>query len=943
MPGNPLASPFAKLELYKPLRDYQQAIMEEAAMHMSDARLHIVAPPGSGKIPIALEAIRRLERPVLILVPTVLDRQQWVNQFASNYLTGAPAEIARIENWISYNAQDPKPITILTYQALYALSQIVEEEATTAVDGFIGGLSLDDLPGAPSGPKDKLRKIRQTIGTVCLDEAHHLHPQWQNALQKFLGTLDTMVVTIAVTVSPPYDLDERDIQRYLNTCGPIDLELYSPELVETGNMAPFQDLIYFNLPTPSEVRTFTKQRRNAMHSMRYLCQTGIIRDLVLPLGVVNTGGTKNAERISDFLNGDTPGGLDPASFKYLFTLAAHCGIEIAPEIMRFVLGGRDAPQMNLELAEKALQFVLSQPKLFPKTTLIEVYDSLRTAGAINDKRVEMTTSRKWENTAAASIAKLDSIANIVTVESRKLGSDLRQVILTEHVRTEALENPQSSHSLAAVPIFMHLVPHVPEPLGLAVLSASITIVPRRIWPAIQDLASQMRISVTAEPLFGYEEDYVTVNFGAHTQAGLQLMTHAFEGGIINILIGTTTLLGDNWQTGYINSMVLAVPTAGFIESNQLRGRAARPDPRDRTAVPNIWHLITLAPQLEKHESFPDQIPKNLIPIMYSDPDHMTNEVLVTKDWKSATRRFNAFIGPHMNGEMVCSNIDRLELGVETFPPITPAQISDYNTRSLKAAVNREAAVETWRNATDNLDEKHPVRREYYVEKASLPLKFIRREKWMGIIAGVILATLSLLLPFSLSGGDRINFVYLYVGLIILALLWIAFNVKKVRRLNAVWFHLSNPRRYVLSLAKSVALGLAEIGEISDKAARSLEVSYADKKLIRFCLKDASTAEQLTFGIAMFQLMSPIERPQYVLARTTHRGADVKFALNCPEVFGSRPDRIHVLLRMLEKYGWGGLKGIKTSSNPQRLYQSRPACFGSGNNLVFSHRRVCTPS
>lgn len=941
MPGNPLASPFANLELRTPLRDYQQELLENAAMHMSDGRLHIVAPPGSGKIPMALECVRRLERPALVLVPSVLDRQQWVNYFASNYLSGLPAEQARIENWISYNAADPKPITILTYQALHALSQIVEETSKTAANGFIGGLTLDDLPGGPSGPKDKLSAIRNAIGSVCLDEAHHLHPQLQNSLQKFLGTLDTLVVTIAVTVSPPYDLEARDMQRYLNTCGPIDLELYSSDLVAGGNMAPFQDLIYFNLPTAYEVRKFTKQRRNSMHSLRYLCQTGVIRELVVPLGVTVYTRGQEADRIEDFLNGDTPGGLDPAAFTYLFTMAAHCGVEIAPEIMKLVLGCHDAPPLNLHTAEKAMQFVLSQPKLFSRATLIEVYDSLQTAGAINDKRVEMATSRKWETSASASPAKLDSIATITQVEARKLGSDLREVILTEHVRSEALENPQSAHSLAAVPIFMHLVPKIPESLGMAVLSASITILPRRIWPAISDLASQMRIPVNAEPLSGYEETYLSVNFGAYTQAGLQLMTHAFESGIINILIGTTTLLGDNWETGYINSMILAVPNASFVESNQLRGRAARPDPRDRAASPNIWHLITLSPGPEEHESFPDQLPLSLLNVMYSDPDNVKDEVLLTEDWKSAERRFNAFIGPHLNGEMVCSNIDRLDLGTAHFPPVSPKEISEYNLLALKAGVNRDAAVETWRTATEGFHEHHPIRREYYVDRKSLPLRFIRKEKWLGISAGIILAALSLILPFSLSGGDSINFVYLYLGLLGLGLLWCAFNVKKLRRINAVWFHLSNPRRYVLSLAKAIAFSLVGIGQVREKAAKSLVVSYLDKDTIRFYLKEATTDEQLVFGIAMNQLMSPIDKPQYILARTSHRGNGIRFAISCPEIFGSRPDRIHVLLQQLDKVGWGGLKGIKTSSNLERLYQSRQVCFGSGTNLKMFRRRVCS--
>ncbi|MFV0414551.1 MAG: DEAD/DEAH box helicase family protein [Oscillospiraceae bacterium] len=53
-------------------RPYQQQVLGSLAAHRQDGRVHIVAPPGSGKTVLGLELIRRLGGPALILSPTVL-------------------------------------------------------------------------------------------------------------------------------------------------------------------------------------------------------------------------------------------------------------------------------------------------------------------------------------------------------------------------------------------------------------------------------------------------------------------------------------------------------------------------------------------------------------------------------------------------------------------------------------------------------------------------------------------------------------------------------------------------------------------------------------------------------------------------------------------------------------------------------------------------------
>ena len=62
-------------------RKYQQRVLDDLQEHLQDGHLHIVAPPGSGKTVLGLEVALRLNKPTLILAPTLAIRNQWVQRF----------------------------------------------------------------------------------------------------------------------------------------------------------------------------------------------------------------------------------------------------------------------------------------------------------------------------------------------------------------------------------------------------------------------------------------------------------------------------------------------------------------------------------------------------------------------------------------------------------------------------------------------------------------------------------------------------------------------------------------------------------------------------------------------------------------------------------------------------------------------------------------------
>ena len=89
------------------------------------------------------------------------------------------------------------------------------------------------------------------LGTLCLDECHHLRNEWWKSLEKFKKAFDD-IFTIALTATPPYDANINMWTRYMDMCGEIDEEITVPELVKDGTLCPHQDYVYFNYPTNQE-------------------------------------------------------------------------------------------------------------------------------------------------------------------------------------------------------------------------------------------------------------------------------------------------------------------------------------------------------------------------------------------------------------------------------------------------------------------------------------------------------------------------------------------------------------------------------------------------------------------------------------------------------------------------------------------------------------------
>ncbi|WP_267740435.1 DEAD/DEAH box helicase, partial [Myroides injenensis] len=234
-------------------RTYQQRVLDELKKHLGDNKLHIVAPPGSGKTVLGLEVMLRLNKPTLILAPTLAVRDQWVERFCELFL-----QVDNVPEWISKDLYTPKFLTVSTYQGLHAAFNNLkaeeeeageEEQETKKTSKTVSNRNANSIVNA-------LKKLN--VKTIIVDEAHHLKKEWWKSLDYLEENLKPVIV--GLTATPPYDVSGFEWGRYISLNGPIDDEIFVPELVAEGDLCPHQDFIYFNMPAAEERGTILEMR-----------------------------------------------------------------------------------------------------------------------------------------------------------------------------------------------------------------------------------------------------------------------------------------------------------------------------------------------------------------------------------------------------------------------------------------------------------------------------------------------------------------------------------------------------------------------------------------------------------------------------------------------------------------------------------------------------------
>ncbi len=310
-----MATEFPEIRFQGQLRPSQADAVKIARRKLAAGkrRLHIVAPPGSGKTVLGLYLWSECVRlPALVLSPNSAIQAQWADKIElfSPAQTDPPL--------VSTNPEQPALLTSLTYQSVTLPGRGGPDDEAPAVElwqdrlieagqakdpqeaavwiedlrrhnrdyyeqrlrGYrkqvrdaaaLAGGSLDLLHASSLRTLQRLKE--RGVGLIILDECHHLLGHWGRVLADAHELLDQPVV-IGLTATPPDREGKRpeDVQRYDEFFGEVDYEVPVPAVVKDGFLAPSQDLAYFVRPTREELAFIANADEQLHELVAELCR-----------------------------------------------------------------------------------------------------------------------------------------------------------------------------------------------------------------------------------------------------------------------------------------------------------------------------------------------------------------------------------------------------------------------------------------------------------------------------------------------------------------------------------------------------------------------------------------------------------------------------------------------------------------------------------------------
>ena len=888
-------------------RQYQQRVLDKAESFMDDGKIHLVAAPGSGKTTLGIEFIQRFGNPTLILVPTVTIRQQWVDRIKQAFLS----DDNLVEQLISQDLKRPKMITVATYQALHsAMNQVVGDSLIEDTDDESQQEHFD-FQGFD------IRKTfgDQDLGTLCLDECHHLRNEWWKSLESFHKAFPNIKM-ISLTATPPYEGEPALWERYISMCGEIDEEITVPELVKEGTLCPHQDYVYFAFPTKEEraqLDQFDKQKLNFL--------TKLSRD-------INFSNTiQSSPALSDQISDDDL----LANPKYLSAILIFLRSKNLPFPQRFqgLLATKALPTFTLEWFETLLNGVIFQvPNWFGFTeeAFNQLKSDLKANGLIERNQVKLIRNKKQDVLLNQSLGKLNAVRDIFKAEYQSLGNNLRQLVLTDFIRRDFQvhlgdKNAQFTQ-LGVLSYFESIRREMIEQswtVPIAVLTGSLVIIPTSAKEHLERLIPNSRLSYDIIGQLS-QEDYLKVSVSGSHHDLVTALTQLFQEGYIQVIIGTKSLLGEGWDAPCVNSLILASFVGSFMLSNQMRGRAIRiwPDNPDKTS--NIWHLVSI----------------NLSPrkwFEFQNDEENYDETLelqlygLSPDLDLLDRRMTQFLGLHYSELTIESGIDRLDLNQITF---SQKGLEKLNQNAITLSQKRQELKDRWQQALP-LNEEMEVANEVEVDKQFLPLAYLN--DWMkALLISQALAVTYFIIDLGryLIVGKPFNqsLPIFLLALLVLAIFWGRYFIYK------------SPYKRLEIFGKAIHQALLDSGQIETEESAPRVVKDSKQAIYNaIYLKGASMREKEIFAQALTEFFAPIENQRYIL-KSCHKVKDQTEFFAVPSMFEKRKADAESFLQHIQK-SVGKYNLIYTRSVQGRpiLLEARIKALGNKQERTVTHKKV----
>ncbi|MHC4213132.1 MAG: DEAD/DEAH box helicase family protein, partial [Planctomycetota bacterium] len=820
-------------------RQYQARVLEQLKQHLDDDHLHIIAAPGSGKTVLGLEVARRLNKPTLVFSPTLTIRDQWIDRLVTLFCNvNLPKP-----TWISKNIKKPAFFTASTYQGLHAaytgLDELLTDEEDDLFDqqlDFDIDLKKNKILGADAVIA-RLKKLE--IGTLILDEAHHLRNEWWKCLIDLKGQLDNLTV-VALTATPPFDVSIIEWDRYLDLCGPVDAEISVPELVLQKNLCPHQDYVYISNPLNTEITQIAEFRKDVELFTLQLCNDKqFISNLEDHPSI--TEPEEHIEQLYEY----------PDFYLSIASFLNHVN-EKPPKKLLKALGVslEKSPKIDLEWMQILLTGLLyAHNKTFPALdeNCEQIAQDLKSISAIENRKVKLKTTDWITRLLVSSNSKLDSITDIIEIENQSLASDLRLVILTDFIRKNDFpknaDDKKPPRRIGVVPIFEQIRNGKISGIKLGILCGTLVVIPSDSKELLEKIAKDIAIDTKYISYLElpHDENYCTIQIsGTSKKKIVTLITRLFAKGGITVLVGTKSLLGEGWDAPCINSLILASFVGSYMLSNQMRGRAIRTMQTNPGKTANIWHLVCI----EK------------------------DTIIPSDDMEMLARRFNAFEGVHATEPIIINGIERLQMTGKIF---TGERIKHLNKTMVESAKDRDALREKWHRALESAEDGS-LHEAVTSTSFNLPRTFVFKNTilalfWQGIAWGTYIFTLFM------RGYERLDLTVLAKNAFLL--IGIAFGVAAIAAFPkcAKALVLLIKHGPIASSMKQIAKALLESmfhAKLIKTNIKNIKIvtKQSKKGIVNCSLRRAKTYEKYIFLDAMQEILSPIENPRYILVRKT---------------------------------------------------------------------------
>ncbi|HPX59311.1 MAG TPA: DEAD/DEAH box helicase family protein [Bacteroidales bacterium] len=817
-------------------RRYQKRVLSELEGHLDDNHLHIIAPPGSGKTVLGLEVAIRLNKPTLIFAPTVAIRNQWIQRFCELFL-----QTNERPDWISRDIRNPEFLTVVTYQALHAASTntMIDEDSEISDTEEESENGENGKTVKTIDTKEIVKSLKEKgIETIIVDEAHHLKNEWWKCLNLIKRALNPTIV--GLTATPPYDVTYNEWQRYIDLNGPVDAEISVPELVVENDLCPHQDYIYLSEPTEEESKLIQDQRSKAEKVFEELK-----KDEVLIKALMNhpiyLNPTENLNWIYNNL----------ACYSSVLIFLNSIGKLVTVTHLE-IIGNKKfrIPQLNYEWLEILLSFYLFEDKenfIAYGEHREKLLNKLKRNGLLERKTINFQHNQRVNRLISSSLSKLQSIDNIVDIEYKTLGNNLRMVILTDYIRREFLTNEKQNNlvlnKIGVLSIFEQLRRTNDKNMKMGVLSGSLVLIPKTALNALTETSRKLGVENLSFSNLAYDNNYLIVNSNEKLKHVIvQLITQIFEQGEIEVLIGTKSLLGEGWDAPTINSLILASFVGSYVLSNQMRGRAIRSDRKNPDKTGNIWHLICV--------------------------DHTANNG--GDDLHLMKRRFKSFVGINNNeGAWIENGINRLNLPKY----FTKLDIENYNEKTIQIASQRENLKNKWKDAllngvtlTEEIKVPFPEDKDY---KEITSLYYYKTIGYLLAVLGASLLTFlqSFLDALSKSAQSIRSREDLFQFLMYFGIVGVVLFGRRFYKTFRILIKYRDISKDVQQIGEALLESLIKVGAIQTEYSKLFVKSSVDNAGAIYCHLDGGTTyEKSIFIKALQEILACIDNPRYLIIR-----------------------------------------------------------------------------